>query len=125
MNASQQNQKYAILVIIADGVINDLESTIKAIIKASDFPLSIIIVGVGPADFSAMDTLDGDNALLKSGGNTAKRDIVQFVPFREFSAKGLSCLAEEVLKEIPGQVLQYFKMKNIEPNPPLQQTTVI
>lgn len=119
-NCNQSNQKYTILVIIADGIINDLESTIQAVITASEYPLSIIIVGVGPADFKAMDVLDGDDALLKSGGKTAKRDIVQFVPFREFAAKGLACLAEEVLKEVPGQVLEYFKMKGISPNEPLQ-----
>ena len=37
------------------------------------------IVGVGSADFSAMRVLDGDGGLLKSGGRTAARDIVQFV----------------------------------------------
>jgi len=42
-------------------------------------------VGVGTADFTAMDALDCDTDLLKDGrGNVAKRDIVQFVPFRDF-----------------------------------------
>ncbi len=39
-------------------------------------------------DFSSMHELDGDNGLLQHGGLTAKRDIVQFVPFREYAAKG-------------------------------------
>ena len=47
--------------------------------------MSIIIVGVGRADFSAMDALDGDDGVLRDGfGNKARRDIVQFVPFRKF-----------------------------------------
>ena len=47
--------------------------------------MSIIIVGVGEADFQAMDILDGDNGMLRDArGNYAKRDIVQFVPFRNF-----------------------------------------
>jgi hypothetical protein len=47
------------------------------------FPLSIIIVGVGNAEFKNMERLDGDNGLFNSKGKRAPRDIVQFVPFRE------------------------------------------
>ena len=49
-------------------------------------PLSIIIVGVGSADFSAMDELDADEVPLYSKRFKKKMaaDIVQFVPFREF-----------------------------------------
>ena len=45
---------YTLLLIITDGVITDLEATKTAIVAASDLPLSIIIIGVGDADFSAM-----------------------------------------------------------------------
>jgi hypothetical protein len=45
--------------------------------------LSIIIVGVGNADFTNMNKLDGDNGLYSSNGKRAARDIVQFVPFRD------------------------------------------
>uniref|UniRef100_A0A3B3DII5 Copine C-terminal domain-containing protein n=1 Tax=Oryzias melastigma TaxID=30732 RepID=A0A3B3DII5_ORYME len=56
-----------------------------AIVRASRLPLSIIIVGVGPADFKAMNHLDGDDGKLKSTtGEAVSRDIVQFVPFRDF-----------------------------------------
>ena len=51
--------KYNILLIITDGVINDMKRTCDAIVDATRLPLSIIIVGVGDADFSNMDTLDG------------------------------------------------------------------
>ena len=44
-------------MIITDGIINDMDATITSIIRASDLPLSILIVGVGAADFSAMDVL--------------------------------------------------------------------
>ena len=46
-NCNQSNQKYGILLIITDGVINDFEETKSAIIAASQYPLSIVIVGVG------------------------------------------------------------------------------
>lgn len=54
-------------------------------VQASKLPMSIIIVGVGNADFAAMEFLDGDSRRLRSHtGEEAARDIVQFVPFREF-----------------------------------------
>lgn len=52
--------------------------------RASHLPMSIIIVGVGNADFTDMHVLDGDDGVLRSPrGEPALRDIVQFVPFRE------------------------------------------
>lgn len=38
------------------------------IIDASALPLSIIIVGVGNADFTDMTVLDGDDAILEQNG---------------------------------------------------------
>lgn len=43
---------YIILLILTDGIINDLEASISAIHKLSAYPVSVIIVGVGEADFS-------------------------------------------------------------------------
>ena len=73
------------LLIITDGVISDMADTKRALVYASTLPYSIIIVGVGSADFSAMDALDCDTGLLRDqDGHVAQRDIVQFVPFRNF-----------------------------------------
>lgn len=78
-------QQYFVLLIITDGVITDLDETRQAIVNAAKLPMSIIIVGVGGADFSAMEFLDGDGGSLRSpSGEVAIRDIVQFVPFRQF-----------------------------------------
>jgi len=43
---------YFVLLIITDGVITDMPQTVQAVIEASYLPMSIIIVGVGNADFS-------------------------------------------------------------------------
>ena len=40
-------QKFHILVIITDGVISDMNKTIDEIVRGSELPLAIIIVGVG------------------------------------------------------------------------------
>ncbi|KAK3515151.1 hypothetical protein QTP70_008160, partial [Hemibagrus guttatus] len=47
--------------------------------------MSIIIVGVGNADFTDMQILEGDEGILRSPkGEPVLRDIVQFAPFRNF-----------------------------------------
>ena len=51
---------YFVLLIITDGIITDMEDTKRSIVAAAGLPMSIIIVGVGNEDFSAMEELDGD-----------------------------------------------------------------
>lgn len=59
-----------------------MDQTIDLLVENCNLPLSLIIVGVGNADFTNMVRLDGDNGLYSSKGKKAYRDIVQFVPFR-------------------------------------------
>lgn len=75
-----------------------MDETRHAIVQASKLPMSIIIIGVGNADFAAMEFLDGDASVLRSNtGEEAVRDIVQFVPFRDFRnvSMGLRLLKNE------------------------------
>lgn len=103
MEVSQYHQAYQILLIITDGIINDMDKTIDEVVRGSDLPLSIVIVGVGEADFESMDVLDADTNPLysKRYKKYMSRDIVQFVPFREFKNDAYK-LAKETLQEIPG-----------------------
>uniref|UniRef100_A0A7N8WLF1 Copine II n=1 Tax=Mastacembelus armatus TaxID=205130 RepID=A0A7N8WLF1_9TELE len=116
--ALQQDKaaQYFTLLIITDGVISDMDETRHAIVQASKLPMSIIIIGVGNADFAAMEFLDGDASVLRSNtGEEAVRDIVQFVPFRDFRNAPKETLAKSVLAELPQQVTQYFKQRNLPP----------
>lgn len=68
---------YQIMLLLTDGQICDMPLTKAAIVDLSSLPCSIIIVGVGNADFSSMDELDGDGALLRDDrGRACARDIV-------------------------------------------------
>ncbi|KAK2496935.1 hypothetical protein MC885_019119 [Smutsia gigantea] len=101
--------QYYVLLIITDG--------------ASSLPMSIIIVGVGPAMFEAMEELDGDDVRVSSRGRYAERDIVQFVPFRDYVDRSgnqvlsMARLAKDVLAEIPEQLLSYMRTRDIQPRP--------
>ena len=63
-----------------------------------------------------MVVLDGDkNPLIDSKGVKRMRDLVQFVPFNKFKYDP-NKLAEEVLEEVPRQVIEYYTMNNLYPD---------
>ncbi|GMP40511.1 hypothetical protein CsSME_00010935 [Camellia sinensis var. sinensis] len=136
---SQDSSKYFVLLIITDGVVTDLQETKDALVMASDLPLSILIVGVGGADFKQMEILDADNGhrLESSTGRIATRDIVQFVPMRDVHDDdevsfisvhkrdlsaihkmlgGQISIVQSLLEELPGQFLTYMRSRDIKPH---------
>lgn len=128
MRAKLSNQTnspwvYSVLLIVTDGAVTDYASTVRAVIRASELPLSIIIIGVGhEASFDNMHALDSDDAVLADeSGNRAKRDIVQFVALRDLKSHpndhyGFQKeLAAAVLHELPFQVSDWFSQRHIRP----------
>uniref|UniRef100_A0A3B3SWC3 Copine 8 n=1 Tax=Paramormyrops kingsleyae TaxID=1676925 RepID=A0A3B3SWC3_9TELE len=119
----KDGSQYFVLLIITDGVISDMAQAKEAIVNAASLPMSLIIVGVGPAEFDAMVELDGDEVRVSSRGRYAERDIVQFVPFRDYVDRtgnhvlSMARLAKDVLAEIPDQFLSYMKTRGIKPSP--------
>ena len=110
-----KSMNYHILMILTDGQIDDMEETKDALVEASFLPISVIIIGIGTGDFGNMDVLDADeNPLFDKNRRKADRDLVQFVPFNNFKDNPQK-LAEEVLEEIPRQVVEYYQHHKIEP----------
>jgi len=121
---NSNGKDYSVLLILTDGAITDMSETIKEIEKAQHAPISIIIVGVGTADFSSMELLDGDSGDSKF---SKVRDCVQFCSYKEvenhFPQGSLmtpdgfqqmkAMLAARVLEELPKQLEEYFKMKGL------------
>ena len=102
---------YHILLILTDGAINDdYQGNINAIVKASNYPLSIIAVGVGDGPWDKMIQFDDDIP-------KRKYDNFQFVEFHE-QVRDLDHMDEgdeedfatAALQEIPEQ---YQKIKEL------------
>ncbi|XP_010904547.1 E3 ubiquitin-protein ligase RGLG3 [Elaeis guineensis] len=110
----QSRRQYHVLLIIADGQVTrsvDTEfgqlssqehKTVDAIVKASEFPLSIILVGVGDGPWDMMKEFD-DNIPARSFDN------FQFVNFTATMSKNIPQTRKETefalaaLMEIPAQ----------------------
>ena len=106
---------YNILMILTDGIIDDMDETINSLVESSFLPISVIIIGIGDTDFTNMETLDADKEpLYHRDGRKADRDLVQFVSFPKFQNDAKK-LAEQVLEEIPRQVVEFYQHKKLQP----------
>ena len=116
---AENKMNYTVLMILTDGIIDDMDDTIDSLVEASFLPISVIIIGIGDADFTNMNFLDADDQpLVDRNGRKADRDLVQFVPFRKFGNNG-ELLAKEVLAEIPRQVIEYYQHQKMPPRDPI------
>jgi hypothetical protein len=106
-------QAYTILLIITDGAVSDVNATAAVLDQVSNAPLSVVIVGVGNADFSGMQFLD-------DASKPGKRDIAQFVEFNKHSRSSVE-LTSETLHEIPDQLVGYFTSNGIQPRPAIHR----
>jgi hypothetical protein len=104
-------QCYTVLLIVTDGAVSDIQATAKCLAEASSSPLSVVIVGVGNADFSPMQFLDDNSG--------AQRDIAQCVEFNKCSHSS-QALTSATLDEIPTQLTGYFESRNMPPGRPLK-----
>mmetsp|Transcript_45736 Transcript_45736/g.38544 ORF Transcript_45736/g.38544 Transcript_45736/m.38544 type:complete len:95 (+) Transcript_45736:1278-1562(+) len=92
------------MLFITDGCITDYGKAVDRIVKCSRLPVSIIIIGVGTADFTMMKNMDDDKGkLIDIEGNKPERDCVQFVEYWKCN-NDIEKLRREVLMEIPNQI---------------------
>uniref|UniRef100_A0A8C5VVQ9 Copine-8 n=1 Tax=Microcebus murinus TaxID=30608 RepID=A0A8C5VVQ9_MICMU len=109
----KDGSQYFVLLIVTDGVISDMAQTKESIVNVSS----------GHSVLVTMIELDGDDVRVSSRGKYAERDIVQFVPFRDYIDRSgnhilsMARLAKDVLAEIPEQFLSYMRARGIKPSP--------
>jgi len=97
--------KYGVLLIITNGDVSDVNATVASLQRASDSPLSIVVVGVGNYNFAAMNQL---------GSQLHQRNMFQFV---QFNAHGTS-LTHVTMNGISSQLVDYFQRNGIQPSQP-------
>ncbi|KAH7819493.1 putative E3 ubiquitin-protein ligase RGLG2 [Monocercomonoides exilis] len=101
----KKERSYHILIIVTDGEVTAEKATSEAIVEASNYPLSIICIGVGDGPWDLMKKFDDKLP-------TRKFDNFQFVEFhaiqRKYSENFAPMFAMHCLMEIPEQY-KYIK----------------
>ncbi|RMX40585.1 hypothetical protein pdam_00019932 [Pocillopora damicornis] len=125
---SQCSQHYTIGLVIVDGIVNDVDHLIDVLVDVERSPLSIVVVGVGPADFRLMNELFSRNRrqLRSKGGKTASRINTDFLSLRRHAANpGVNdSMARDVFANISQQIVTFFKSKGIVPNLPTKMNVM-
>ena len=101
----ESNNIFHILVIIADGQMEDEAATVSAIVEASKLPLSIVLVGVGDGPWEVMEQFD-DHIRGREFDNF---QFVDFHSIRE-ARNPEAAFALAALMEVP---LQYQAMVDL------------
>ena len=105
-HVKKSGNKFHILVIIADGQMEDEGPTVSSIIEASKLPLSIVLVGVGDGPWDIMEEFD-DHLPGR------KFDNFQFVDFHSSTKEAKNpeaAFALAALMEVPLQFQNMLEM---------------
>jgi hypothetical protein len=143
------DQKFFVLVLLTNGVSEDMESTINEIIRASSLPLSILMVGVGEADFGPLQQqlVLKEGARLRNARSIAARHPVQFVALKDLiktttsAVADVECgggsgevvdigldkevLAKALLQQLPRDLCEYMQMHKIPPQPQRRRASTL
>ena len=102
--------QFHILVIVADGQVTSEEATIKSIVEASEYPLSIIMIGIGDGPWDVMKEFD-----LKLPQR--KFDNFRFVDFHDCCCNARNpqaAVACSALQIVPAQYRAIRKLRLLE-----------
>eukprot|EP01025_Chloroclados_australasicus_P023962 TRINITY_DN2412_c0_g2_i1.p1 TRINITY_DN2412_c0_g2~~TRINITY_DN2412_c0_g2_i1.p1 ORF type:complete len:331 (-),score=37.86 TRINITY_DN2412_c0_g2_i1:1192-2184(-) len=115
----QSGNQYHILLIIADGQISEqcMRSTVDAIVQASNFPLSIVMVGVGDGPWEVMEKFDDQLPSRRFDNFQFVNYTEQMLKARQYNytdQKRQATFALHALMEIPEQYQLIKKLRLLE-----------
>jgi len=100
MNVAEESgvHDYTVLLIFSNGPVDNINATFDALQKATDVPLSVVVVGIGDSDFSEITRLlEGDTAA----------STITFLNFRD-NPTSIKELENNALFEVSHQLEHYF-----------------
>ena len=107
------SKTYHILLIFATGEIDDLDEASESLLRSSTLPVSVVIAGIGAASFNRMRLFE-ERIMIRVRENGKFRENIQFVRFNTFRNDPIA-LAGEVLKKIPGHILEFYDLVDFKP----------
>ena len=112
INNNKSSSIYNILMIITDGIINDINKVIDSVVNAQSLPLSINIIGIGDEPTTEMRKLNMEyGPLYDSNNKRMDRKVVTYIHFKQYK-DNFNLLKNELMKTIPENVIEYLNEYN-------------
>ena len=93
----------------------DYQKCIDLFISNTFLPLSVIVIGIGDKEFNEIKNLINKNRLFSSEGIERIRNNIYFVSMKNCNYNN-EILKNKCLKEIPKQVVEFYKINNTSPD---------
>lgn len=100
---SSNKWTYHVILVLTDGILDDVQLAKQAIADCKDLPMSIVIIGIGNEDFSGMKAIND----LERKPRSSRRDICSFFRFRSFAAHP-DRLALEIHRNLEEQIDDFY-----------------
>ena len=100
--SKETGNQYMILILLTDGDVSDMDADMKALQETSNYPLSVVAVGLGDGPFKRM-------RILEDSTSGRRFSNFHFVNFTKIELKAGTCespemmLATATMQEIPSQ----------------------
>lgn len=100
IDIAEDKKQFQLLVIIGDGAVSDFDETISAIAEASNYPLQILMIGVGDGDYKQYP-LDPWCAMKKLEKEVASRRFANFTFLQYKRGMKIDEFAEKAFSRLP------------------------
>ncbi|KAH0787738.1 Copine family protein [Histomonas meleagridis] len=100
--------KYMVFLILINGDPLDLDKFIDLLFGSQNEPLSVVIVGIGTAEFNQTETKLRESPLKNSEGKEFEREFVKFLKFNDF--ENIDNMTEVALKDVAEQAANWIEI---------------
>ena len=108
INNNKSISIYNVLMIITDGIIDDICNVIDSVVDAQSLPLCILIIGIGEEPTEEMRRLNMElGPLYDSNEKRMDRKVVTYIHFQNYQ-NNFNMLKNELMKTIPENVIEYL-----------------
>ena len=108
-------REYNVLLLFVNSDVSEEKELINELILSTNFPISIIIIGLGKGPFPNLENLEEKFlSFTDNEGNKPNRKNFKFVSFNNYS-RNYQNTAKNSLIDIPDEMIEYLGIKNIEP----------
>ncbi|XP_076445812.1 copine-9-like [Babylonia areolata] len=114
------SRQYFVLLVITDGIINDIDKTVELLVEASSLPLSVIVTGVGPTNFVLMEQFTQSLHGPLYDEHSKKRAVRPNAHFAALKQDAMTTggglqVVQETLAALSSQVLHLMKLRDLSP----------